>query len=176
MPIPTVPANWKDDKTVPVQAKSKPDVDALVALAKLSRSSAAISAANKLKQKYGNWLVFDRTATKAAAKEKIAPEVIKLYRAALTAVKAAPLPTGKYQVAMTKQSKPKFMHNATQAGTLPVWTFAYWDEGQPTVKKSFQISMTRNMYGDENKQAEKMSDAAIAKVKGLTKATVVKVV
>ena len=94
--------------------------------------------------------------------------MIKLYRAALA--------TGKYKVAMTDYTRPKFMHNATQAGTLHTWTFEFCDEGPPNVRKSFKITMTNNMYGDENHQAQQMSDAAVATIKRVTKATVVKVV
>ncbi len=174
-PIPKIPADWRDDKVVPAKTKSQADVKALMTLAKLSRTPAVLASANKLNQKYGNWLAFE-TKGKNDLKAKIAPEVIKLYRAALAAVKRAPLPTGKYKVALTNYTRPKFMHNATQAGTLPTWTFEFCDEGQPHIRKSFTITMTNNMYGDENHQAEQMSDAAVATIKRVTKATVVKVV
>ena len=175
MPTPSVPKKWTDSKNVPAQATSKKQVADLDTLAKLSKNAPAIAAVNALKQKYGNWVIFD-TGVKADAKAKIAPTVVTLYNAAVDAVSKAPLPTGKYSVALKTYTSPKFMHNATSAGTLPVWTYEYWDTGLPVTKKTFTISMTRNMDGDENKQAEAMSDAAVAKVKALTKATDVHVV
>ena len=176
MPTPTLPRKWTDPKNVPAQAQAKKDVAALETLAKLSKNAEAIQAVTALKQKFGNWLTFDVTPTKKEAKDKIAPTVVTLYNHAQEAVSKAPLPTGKYEVALKTYTTPKFMHNATQAGTLPTWTFEYWDEGVPVTKKQIKITMTRNMYGDENKQAEQMSDAAVAQVKHLTGATEVKVV
>ncbi|CAG0976763.1 hypothetical protein PHYC_01544 [Phycisphaerales bacterium] len=70
-----------------------------------------------------------------------------------------------YCVKLVKTSSPKFMHNATSAGKLPTWSYTYYDEEEPTKKGSFDINMTRNMAGDENKQSKQMNDAAIALVK-----------
>jgi hypothetical protein len=177
MPIPAIPKKWTDAKVVPARGTSQAQVNTLVTLAKLSKNPAAITATNSLKQKYGNWLIMDSNPTKAEAKTKIAPTVVTLYNAAVTAVSAAKLPTGEYNVALKTYTSPKFMHNATQAGTLPEWTFEFWDTGVAIPKRTFKISMTNNMYNaNENKQAERMSDAAVDKVKALTKATVVHVV
>lgn len=176
MPTPPLPKKWPDSKNVPAQAQAKKDVAALDTLAKLSKHAGAIRAVNDLKQKFGNWLIFDSNPKKKAAKDKIAPTVVTLYHKALDEVSKAPLPTGKYQVALKTYTMPKFMHNATQSGTLPIWTYEYWDEGLRNTKRQFKITMTRNMFGDENKQAEQMSDAAVDQVKHFTSSTQVKVV
>ncbi len=78
-------------------------------------------------------------------------------------------------VKMVKQSKPKFMHNAKQAGTLPTWTYSFWNVADPSNKGLVEINMTRNMYGNENVQAKQMSAAAIAEVKSHYSNTDVKV-
>jgi hypothetical protein len=57
------------------------------------------------------------------------------------------------------------MHNAQNSGKLPKWTFEYWNEENENRKGEFDIDMTRNMAGDENKQSKQMNDAAIALVK-----------
>ena len=176
MPNPAIPRKWTDLKVVPSQTTSKKQVDDLDKLAKLSKDPAAIKAVNALKQKYGNWLTFT-LGNKPEPKAKIAPTVITLLNAAVDAVSRAKLPTGEYNVALKTYTMPKFMHNATQSGTLPEWTFEFWDTGVPIPKRTFKITMTNNMYNaNENKQAERMSDAAVEKVKELTKATVVHVV
>lgn len=175
MAIPKLPKKWPDAKVVPDKSTSEADVKAVCTLAKLTRSDKTLQAANLLKQKYGSWLAFVK-ANKDDARDKIAPTVVSLFNATVAAIKKSELPQGKYQVRLKSYTKPKFMHNATKAGKLPVWTFEYFDVGQPKVTATFDIEMTRKMDGDENTQAAKMADAAITKVKQETKATSVKMV
>ena len=80
------------------------------------------------------------------------------------AKKAAAAGPEEIDVALLKYTKPKFMHNATSAGTLPVWTFKYIDTA---TKKSGEvdITMTTAMTKDEATAKKMMSDAAIAEVK-----------
>jgi hypothetical protein len=86
----------------------------------------------------------------------------KLYEAAAKA-KAEDGPQ-KISVALKSYTKPKFAHNATNAGTLPKWTFSYVDSA---TKKSgeVEISMTKTMTKDENTAKKMMADAAIAEIK-----------
>jgi hypothetical protein len=67
-------------------------------------------------------------------------------------------------VALLKYTRPKFMHNATAAGTLPVWTFQFTDTA---TKKTGQvdIEMKSSMTKDEATAKKMMSDAAIVEVK-----------
>ncbi len=90
-----------------------------------------------------------------------------LYEAAAKA-KPKPKPEAEGQqnikIALTSYTKPKFMHNGTNAGKLPVWTFTATDTA---TKKSnpLVISMTRNMSMDEPTAKKEMSAAAIEAVK-----------
>ena len=81
-----------------------------------------------------------------------------------------------FEVRVKSQTSPKFMHNAKQSGKLPTWTYEYWDTSDKGKKATFDITMTRNMFGDENAQSKKMSDAAMATVKKNYKGCKVKVV
>ena len=177
--MPAMPKKWPNPKEVPSQKQAEKDIADLEALAKPGKDAAAIKAVNDVKQKLGNWIAFNQNPAKTADRDKIAPTVVSLYHAALAAVEKAPKPTGKFEVKVTAQSAPKFLHNAQSAGTMPVWDYEYWDEGLTGQKRSFKVSMEKmdvKLKGDENKQAKWMSDAAIAVVKGFTKSTEVKVV
>jgi hypothetical protein len=67
-------------------------------------------------------------------------------------------------VALKSYTKPKFAHNATNAGTLPKWTFQYVDTD--TKKKGeVEITMTTAMTKDEPTAKKLMSEAAVAEVK-----------
>ncbi len=175
--VPKLPKKWKDAKVVPDKSTSEAEVKAVYTLAKLTRSAKTLKEAELLKQKYGNWLAFTTAGpSKNAAKEKIAPVVVALFNSVVSQINVNDLPQGKYEVRLVSYTKPKFMHNATAAGKLPVWTFEYYDIGQPKSTTSFNIEMTRQMEGDENSQASQMADAAIAFVKKQTKASSVKIV
>ena len=67
-------------------------------------------------------------------------------------------------VALKSYTKPKFAHNASKAGTLPVWTFQYTDKA---TKKTgtVDITMTTTMTKDEPTAKKLMSEAAVAEVK-----------
>ncbi len=176
--MPAMPKKWTDPKVVPAQKVAEKDLADLEAIVKPGKDAAALKAVHDAKQKLGNWIAFVQ-ANKTAERDKIAPTVITLYNTAWAAVDKAPKPSGKYSIAVTAQSSPKFLHNAQAANTMPVWDYQYWDDGLPDFKKSFQISMEKmdtKLKGDENKQAKWMSDAAIAVVKGFTKASDVKIV
>ena len=70
----------------------------------------------------------------------------------------------KIQIKLKSTTKPKFMHNAGKAGTLPKWTFEF--EDLETHKKgSVTIDMTRNMTKDEPTAKKMMAAAAVAEVK-----------
>lgn len=80
------------------------------------------------------------------------------------AQKAKEAEPAKIDVALLKYTKPKFAHNATNAGTLPKWTFQYID----TVSKKkgeVEITMSKAMTKDEPTAKKMMSDAAVAEVK-----------
>ena len=81
-----------------------------------------------------------------------------------------------YEVRLKSQTKPKFMHNAKQSGKLPTWTYEYWDKTNKNKKATFDITMTRKMYGDENSQSKQMNDAAMALIKKNYKGAKVKLV
>jgi len=94
------------------------------------------------------------TATEAAMK--------KLYEAAAKVATASAAQT--IDVALKSYTKPKFAHNATNAGTLPKWTFQYVDTA---TKKTGEvvIEMSKSMTKDEPTAKKLMSDAAVAEVK-----------
>ncbi len=81
-----------------------------------------------------------------------------------------------FEVRLKSQISPKFMHNAKQSGKLPRWTYEYWDVSDKGQKATFDITMTRNMFGNENAQSKKMNDAAIATVKKNYRGSKVKLV
>lgn len=106
--------------------------------------------------------------TKTNATKKWPPDsgtlsaIQKAYEAAAKAkAEDAPQEIG---VALKSYTKPKFAHNATKAGTLPVWTFQYTDKA---TKKSgtVDITMTTSMTKDEPTAKKLMSEAAVAEVK-----------
>ena len=86
-----------------------------------------------------------------------------LYDAAAAAVKKI-VDAPKIEVSLTKTTSPKFMHNATKAGILPVWTFGFKDSVSGKAG-SVDIHMTSAMTKDEPTAKKMMSDAAIAEVK-----------
>lgn len=67
-------------------------------------------------------------------------------------------------VALKSYTKPKFAHNATNAGTLPKWTFQYVDTATKKTGE-VEITMTTTMTKDEPTAKRLMSDAAVAEVK-----------
>ena len=67
-------------------------------------------------------------------------------------------------VALKSYTKPKFAHNATNAGTLPKWTFQYIDTATHKTGE-VEITMTTSMTKDEPTAKKLMSEAAIAEVK-----------
>jgi hypothetical protein len=67
-------------------------------------------------------------------------------------------------VALKSYTKPKFAHNATNAGTLPKWTFQYIDTATKKTGE-VEITMTTAMTKDEGTAKKLMSDAAVAEVK-----------
>lgn len=66
-------------------------------------------------------------------------------------------------VALKSYTKPKFAHNATNAGTLPKWTFQYTDTSTKKVG-TVEITMTTAMTKDEPTAKKLMSEAAIARI------------
>lgn len=67
-------------------------------------------------------------------------------------------------VALKSTSKPKFMHNATSAGTIPVWTFQFTDRATKKTGE-VEITMNRSMGKDEPTAKRAMADAAIKEIK-----------
>jgi hypothetical protein len=65
-------------------------------------------------------------------------------------------------VALKSYTRPKFAHNATNAGTLPVWTFQYTDTA-PKKTGTVDITMSRSMTKDEPTAKKMMADAAAVK-------------
>ena len=80
------------------------------------------------------------------------------------AAKAAAPEAQAIDVALKSYTRPKFAHNAGNAGTLPVWTFQFVDTA---TKKTGEvaITMTKSMTKDEPTAKKQMSDAAVAEVK-----------
>ncbi len=72
------------------------------------------------------------------------------------------------RVKLTGHTKPKFAHNASQAGKEPVWSYEFWKTSAPDNKGEFDITMelSKMKNANENKQSELMNDAAIAFVEG----------
>jgi hypothetical protein len=67
-------------------------------------------------------------------------------------------------VALKSYTRPKFAHNASNAGTLPVWTFQFVDTATRKTGE-VAITMTKSMTKDEPTAKKQMSDAAVAEVK-----------
>lgn len=86
----------------------------------------------------------------------------KLYEEAAKA-SATPAPQN-IDVALKSYTRPKFAHNATNAGTLPKWTFQYVDTASKKTGE-VEITMTTAMTKDEPTAKKLMSDAAVAAVK-----------
>lgn len=86
----------------------------------------------------------------------------KLYDAAVKA--AASAGPQEIDVALKSYTKPKFAHNATNAGTLPKWTFQYIEKATKKTGE-VEITMTKAMTKDEATAKKQMSDAAVAEVK-----------
>lgn len=156
-------------------------VTALSAAATASKNDDAITKAKAVTAKFqtGYKKVFDSKgktpAAKAEADKQAGPTLMSLYNAAVTALDAGGGPRT-FNVRVKSQSSPKFMHNAVSAGKLPVWKYEYWDVAKPSEKKDFDVSMTVNMAGDENKQAKAITDAAVALIKSHHAGATVKVV
>ena len=70
----------------------------------------------------------------------------------------------KLEVKLKSTTKPKFMHNAGKAGTLPKWTFEFQDT-ETKKKGEVTITMTKNMTKDEPTAKKAMADAAVKEVK-----------
>jgi hypothetical protein len=182
-PPPALPKSWDRDE-IPPQKVAQQNIKDLQTRAKLARDegTAAKRAADLALQKLGNYLLFDakkNDPAKVAQANAIKPTVIKLYEDARKLSEGLSLPSGKYEVWVTKYTTPKFYHNAEAAGKKAVWSYKYADTGLESINGEFSIEMDRSyssLKGDENAQAKKISDAAVAKVKSLTKATDVKMV
>jgi hypothetical protein len=140
----------------------------------------AIAAAKTANSKYLNgykklWEKGKNPASKAKADHDVGPTLMSMFNTAVDAIDAAAGPKT-YNLKVKSQSSPKFMHNAMSAGTLPVWKYEYWEEGNEGHKSEFDMHMTVNMEGDENHQAKAISDAAIALVKSHHTGATVKLV
>jgi len=178
---PDLPKNWPSGN-IPSENEARRSIKILQARAKLAGDSQARKLADLALQKLGNFLLFEAKRAdpnKQKQADDIKPKVMKLFEAAHKLSAGLKLPTGSFTVKVVKQSKPKFYHNASSAGKKAVWTFRYEDVGFPASNGTFDIEMDRSyasLKGDENKQAKKIGDAAIAETKKRTKSSDVKMV
>ena len=178
---PDLPKKWPSSG-IPSEYEAKQSIKILQARAKLAGDTKARKLADLTLQKLGNFLLFeakkdDLNKQKQAA--DIKPKVMKLFDKAHNLSASLKLPTGSFVVRVAKQSSPKFYHNATSAGKKAVWTFKYEDVGFPSVNGTFDITMDRSyasLKGDENKQAKKIGDQAVAETKKITKSKDVKLI
>lgn len=83
----------------------------------------------------------------------------------LSSVKELGYEPDEIAVSLKNTTKPKFMHNATSAGKLPVWTFAAVDAKTKKPLGLIQVNMTTQMTKDENTAKKMMADTAVAQVK-----------
>ncbi|SFL16604.1 hypothetical protein SAMN04488518_11912 [Pseudovibrio ascidiaceicola] len=178
---PELPKKWSSS-SIPSEHEAKQSIKILQARAKLAGDSQARKLADLTLQKLGNFLLFEAKKgdqNKQKQADEIKPLVMKLFEKAHELSARLKLPTGSFVVRVAKQSKPKFYHNASSAGKKAVWTFKYEDVGLPSVNGTFDITMDRSyasLKGDENKQAKKIGDEAVAETKKITKSKDVKLV
>lgn len=83
----------------------------------------------------------------------------------LSSVKQADYVPEEVAISLKSTTKPKFMHNATAAGKLPVWTFAAVDAKTKKPLGTIQVNMTTQMTKDENTAKKMMADSALAEAK-----------
>lgn len=180
---PALPKKWPTGE-IPAEKIARQNIADLQTRAKLARDQGTLAkkAADLALQKLGNYLLLEvkrSDPVKLKQAEQIKPLVVKLYEVARNLSEKLALPSGSFKLWVYKQSSPKFYHNAESAGKKAVWSFKYEDTGLSSINGSFDITMDRSyaaLKGDENKQAKKISDEAVAEVMKRTKSKDVKVV